>query len=56
MEVRKAWERGYAGGPGTFPHVSDVKTVEIPKVNVGVLGLRTARKTKVPGNIPHVSS
>ena len=29
MEVRKAWERGYAGGPGTFPHVSDVKTVEI---------------------------
>ena len=47
------------GGPGTFPHVSDVKgrmTVERPKMNVGILGLRTARRAKVPGNIPHVSS
>ena len=26
------------------------KTVEKPKLNVGVLGLRTARRTKVPGN------
>ena len=34
------------GGPGTFPHVSDIKgrkTVERPKMNVGVLGLRTGR-------------
>ena len=41
-----------AGEPGTFPHVSDIKgrkTVERPKMNVGVLGLRTARRAKVPG-------
>ena len=50
-----------AGRAGTFPHVSDIKgrkTVERPKMNVGVLGLRTARRVKVSGNIhvPHVSS
>ena len=35
--------------------MSDVKgrkTVERLKMNVGVLGLRTARRAKVPGNIP----
>ena len=36
--------------PGTFPHVSDAegrKTVEIPKMNMGVLGPRTARRANV---------
>ena len=40
---------GKREGPGTFPHVSDVKgrkTVERPKMNVGVLGLRTAKGTR----------
>ena len=47
------------GGPGTFPHVSDVKGrkgKKDRKFNVGVVGLRTARRAKVPGNTPHVSS
>ena len=45
------------GGPGTFPHMGDIKgrkTVERPKLNVGVLRLRTARRVKVSGIIPHV--
>ena len=25
-------------------------------MNMGVLGLRTARRAKVPGNLPHISS
>ena len=36
-----------------FPHVRDI---EGRKVNVGKLGLRTARRAKVRGNLPHVSS
>ena len=42
-----------------FPHVRDVKgrkVVERTKLNVGELGLRTARRAKVPGNLPHVFS
>ena len=45
---------GKQGGPGTFPHVSDVKgrkTVERPKMSEGILGLRTARRAKIRGNI-----
>ena len=43
---------------GVF-HVHDVKgikMVERSEINVGTLGLVTARRAKVPGNIPHVSS
>ena len=36
-----------------FPHVRDVKG---RKLNVGELGLRTARRAKVRGNLPHVYS
>ena len=44
------------GGLDTLPDVSESKgrkTVERPKMN---MGLRTARRVKIPGNIPHVSS
>ena len=37
-------------GPGTVPHVRAIesrKTVERPKMNVGVLGLRTAKRVNV---------
>ena len=44
------------GGPGTFPHVSDVKGRKGRKFNMGIVCFRTARRTKVPGNTPHVSS
>ena len=41
-------------GPGKFYHVSDVKgrkSVERLEMNVGVLGLRTARRANAPGNM-----
>ena len=47
------------GGPGTFPHVSDVKGrkgYKDRKQAWAYVGLRTARRAKVPGNTPHVSS
>ena len=44
------------GGPGTLSDVKGRKMVQRFKMNVGVLGLRTARTAKVPGNIPHVPS
>ena len=40
-----------------LPDMSDItgrKMVERPKMNVGILGLRTARRVKAPGNIPHI--
>ena len=46
-------------GPVKFYHVSDVKgrkMVERLEMNGGVLGLRTARRAKVTGNISHVPS
>jgi len=42
------------GGPGNFSHVSDVRVEKAGKN--GTLGLRAARRAKVPGNLPHVSS
>ena len=45
------WESAY--------HVSDVKgrkTAERLGMNLGILGLRTARKAKEPSNIPCISS
>ena len=44
------------GRPGNFSHVSDTRVERQVKVNVGTLGLRAARRAKVPGNLPHVSS
>ena len=47
------------GGPGMFPHVRDIegrKVVERTSLSMGELGLRTARRAKVRGNLPHVSS
>ena len=40
-----------------FPHVRDVEgrnVVVRTQLNVGELGLRTARRAKVRGNLPHV--
>ena len=45
--------------PVTFPHVTDVRVdrlVERLEINMGALGLRTARRAKVPGSIPHIFS
>ena len=47
------------GGPGMLPHMHDIKgrkVIERTKLNVGELALRIARRAKVQGNLPHVSS
>ena len=43
-------------GTGMFPHMRDIKgrnrkVVERTLMNMGELGLRTARRSKVPGNL-----
>jgi len=45
------------GGPGISSHMHNVKgrkVVERTKLNMGALALRTARRAKEPGNLPHV--
>ena len=45
-------------GPDTFYHMSDIKgrkMVETLELNVGIQGLRTARRVKTPDNVPHIS-
>ena len=41
-------------GTGKFPHMGDVKGRKVVErtLNMGELGLRTARRSKVPGNLP----
>ena len=42
------------GGPGVISQVHDIKggkVVQRTYLNVGALGLRTARRVKVPGNL-----
>ena len=51
FQLHKEWR-----GPGIFSHVCDVQGRKVVErtFNMGALGLRTVRRAKIPGNLPHI--